>query len=344
VWSSVARRVTVVLGEEHDDPDARLPALADEVGALRTDLRALAAALESQQGALATRLDEHAVVLERQIAAVRDEAGSRGPPSDELAGLVREPSELRGAAGASLGSRPVAQLVPPAAEESARAATASVPPAAGSSAQSVDPPATGPTVAAQGRQSFLAFRLPSDDFRFDERRTWTVIPALSRVGFDARSTLHDFSGVTSAVEGELAVDLAHPALEPRVRLRVEAADLATGDGRRDDAMREHLAVAEHASLEFELTRFEPSAVDAGARELAGTAHGRLRIRGVVRDVSMAVRLALDDAQRLCVEGSMPLDLEHFGVPVPSKLGLISMEKSVEVWISLRLRVTPRTDG
>ena len=43
---------------------------------------------------------------------------------------------------------------------------------------------------------------------------------------------------------------------------------------------------------------------------------------------MDVRLSIDDAQRLCVEGSMPLDLEQYQVPVPSKLGLISIDSTM----------------
>jgi len=315
-----------------------LEAVSDEIEALHADLRALAAATSASDQAwrdevLASQ-DEHAAALERQVTALRDEVGSRTPSSpDELAGLQREHEALRGDLNADLNAPPATgsiQLVPPNADGAPAARTAIA-----------DAPAAAPQAP---RRSFLAFQLPSDDFRFDERRTWTVLRALSRVGFDARSTLHDFSGATSEVAGELTVDLAHPERDPRVLLRVDAAALVTGDARRDEGMREHLDVAEHHDLEFELTRFEPGAIDAGARAVEGTASGRLQVRGVARDVAMKVRLSIDDAQRLCVEGAMPLDLEEYGVPVPSKLGLISMQKDVVVWISLRLRVNPRTSG
>jgi polyisoprenoid-binding protein YceI len=171
-----------------------------------------------------------------------------------------------------------------------------------------------------------------------------VLPALSRVGFDAKTTLHDFSGVTSAVAGELECALGAPGEHPRGRIVVEAAQLGSGDAERDEAMREHLGVGAHATLEFVLTGFEPHAVDAGELRVAGTATGTMTIRGVTQAVSMPVELAVDDARRLSVEGEMTLDLETFGVPVPSKLGLITMEKDVKVWLALKLRANSRSEG
>jgi len=109
-------------------------------------------------------------------------------------------------------------------------------------------------------------------------------------------------------------------------------------------MRKRLAVQEHPGLEFELARFEPDQIDAAALRASGRALGRMRVRGVTQDVVMAVQISIDDARRMCVEGQMKLDLTRFGVPVPNKLGLITMEKEVDVWISLKLRANARTEG
>lgn len=299
-WASVARRVTVTSSDHEsiavDSP--RLLALADEVGALHQDVRALARALGENlqalnEGLLASQ-DEHASTLELRMNALREEIGAR-----------------------TAGEAPPAVVAP-----------------------SPAPKAEG----AKPRRSFLAFQLPSDDFRFDERRTWAVLPALSRVGFDARTTLHDFTATTSAIEGELEADLSRAGEAPRAHLWVQAAMLASGDDGRDEAMREHLAVLEHPTLEFELTHFEPAEVDAAALRASGLVHGRMSVRGVTQEVAMPVELTIDDAHRLCVEGEMALDLTHYGVPVPNKLGLITMNEEVKVWISLRLRANPRSEG
>jgi polyisoprenoid-binding protein YceI len=351
-WSSAAQRVTVILAEEQnkaeEQAEARVLALADELGALRQDVRALASAMSENLQALNDGLlanqDEHAAALELRVAAWREEAGSQtvSPSKDELAGLLRELETIREALQASSVSDSATQLVPTLAASERASEEIAAPPIPLESEVAAPVQVSAPE--APRRKSFLAFKLPSDDFRFDERRTWAILPSLSRVGFDAKTTLHDFTATTSSLEGELEADLSHPASAPRARLRVQASTLASGNGERDEAMREHLAVAEHPNLDLELTGFEAQTIDLGSMTASGTAHGRMTVRGVTREVSMPVKLSIDDARRLCVEGEMPLDLTAFDVPVPKKLGLISMEKVVRVWISLRLRVNPRTEG
>lgn len=358
-WSNVARRVTVVSSdEEHATEEAlgtRISTLADELAALHQDVRALAEAmgtnLQALHDGLLTHQDERADAIEFQVAALRDEAGSKtvpfpSPPESELAGLRRELGALRETLAASAAPVPAGQLA--LSPEPVREA-APVPPEPSVDSvvrESASPPAEPePAVpAAAPKKSFLAFTLPSDDFRFDERRTWALLPALSRIGFDAKTTLHDFTATTSSLEGELEADLAHPAVAPQVRIRVQAASLVSGNAERDEVMHEHLAVADHPRLEFELTAFEPDALDTVLRTASGRARGRMTVRGVTQEVVMPVRLELDDARRLCVEGEMPLDLTRFQVPVPNKLGLIRMDETVRVWISLRFRVNPRTEG
>jgi polyisoprenoid-binding protein YceI len=330
-----------------------LATLADEVETLHADVRALAqgfgTSLQALHDELAARADENAAGIRGDLAAVRDEVGAWTSPSSpvdshEVSRLLRELGRRLDAADASgpAGSAvPAADLgLAPSAAEPGEVAAAE---REGGLAPAEAPPPEPPS-AAPRRASFLAFQLPADDFRFDERRTWSVLPALSRVGFDAKTTLHDFSGVTSAVAGELECALGAPGEHPRGRIVVEAAQLGSGDAERDEAMREHLGVGAHATLEFVLTGFEPHAVDAGELRVAGTATGTMTIRGVTQAVSMPVELAVDDARRLSVEGEMTLDLETFGVPVPSKLGLITMEKDVKVWLALKLRANSRSEG
>lgn len=334
-WSSVAKQLSAApVCEEHGEADAqRLIALADEVGALHQDVRALARAMGENFQALDDGLrasqGQHASALEQRVTTLKD----------ELADLLGELEGLRDAVRTAEASETPTQPATPSAP--LLAGTTAPVPARPESVAEVPAPATE---AAKPRRSFLAFQLPSDDFRFDERRTWSVLPALSRVGFDAKTTLHDFTATTSSVAGELEADLSRTNEAPRAHLVVQAGTLASGDDGRDEAMREHLDVEEHPTLEFELTRFEPAEVDAAAMRASGLAHGRMSVRGVTQEVALSVRLWIDDAHRLCVEGAMALDLRDYEVPVPNKLGLITMEKKVEVWISLRLRANPRSEG
>lgn len=359
-WSKVAEHVTVVSSESERagraEEDARLAALSDELTSLHQDVRALAQAmgdnLQALNDAWVELQDERTAALLKEVAALRNEVGSLtvsspSPSESELADLLRELTALRDALRASESPASVAQLALPSAPEVERpevaaAESAPAPVAEEPPREAAPSPVSETPEPARAKRSFLAFKLPSDDLRFDERRSWTVLPALSRVGFDAKTTLHDFTATTSALEGELEADLSRPDSTPRASVRVRAASLASGDEDRDEAMREHLAVVENPSLDFELTAFEPTEIDVEHRQATGRALGRMTVRGVTREVTMPVRLSLDEARRLCVEGEMTLDLTSYQVPVPNKLGLITMEKDVKVWISLRLRADPRT--
>lgn len=353
-WQSVAQRVTILScdGAERPDGSGEVAVLGDRVAALQEDVRALAKAtgegLVNLHEELTTRQDEHATVLANRMDALRGEVASRtpSPSGDGLDDLLHEVAAIRvslsafSAETASAAASAV-QSVPPSAEPeppalATESAAEPAPPVL------VVPPFAEP--AAKPRKSFLAFTLPSDDLRFDERRSWSLLPGLSRLGFDAKTTLHDFTAATSAVEGELEVELAQPGFRPRAHLVVQARELDSGDDKRDTEMRERLGVEQHPTLEFELTRFVPAETDPTAMRAQGTAHGRMTIRGATHEVAMPVRLAIDEARRLTVEGEMKLDLERFGVPVPNKLGLITMQKEVQVWIALKFRALPRSEG
>jgi polyisoprenoid-binding protein YceI len=288
-------------------------ALRAELQSLHLELQALRAVSDGvQQSALAIRAG-----LDRPEDQVAGSSASEVPGLDAGSGLQMQFPERSGVLGA-----------PSAPEPSAEVSRASP---------------TAPQTKAPAH-SFLAFQLPSRAFAFDRAQRLEVLPSLSRVGFDAKSTLHDFSGATSAVKGHLQTCLAEPSRLCRGTLIVEASALDTGEAGRDEAMREHLAASDHPQIRFEWTAFEAEAVDAQAMTVRGTARGRMSVRGVERDFAMPVRVAVDESRRVAIDGEAPLDLEDFGVPVPSKLGVISMQSEVTVWIALRLRaIGPATE-
>jgi polyisoprenoid-binding protein YceI len=184
---------------------------------------------------------------------------------------------------------------------------------------------------------FLSFELSKTGFAFDAPRRYVIVKQLSRVGFDARSTIHDFSGSTSDVTGEIVTCLARPAEGSRGSISVSAAELTTQDPDRDANMRENLDIAAHPQLGFVIESFRSSRVDATHEIVEGEVTGKLEIRGVTHDVTMPVRVSVEPSKRVVVEGEMWIHLPDFGVPVPNKLGLLRMNPNVRVWISLRLR-------
>lgn len=355
----VRDRIDVVIspdeGAARRGPDP-IALVAGDVAAAREDVRTLAQGIGTHLQALHDALEEEAAERERvrslevsalraQVEALRAElarAGERAPRAETLARIERSLADLEAripAAGAGAASSP-ASAVPDAAPTVEVATAAEVAPApefAPSQPEPVAAPAPAAAAAPKPKKSFLAFELPSSSFAPDRRWRFAVVASESRVGFDAKSTLHDFSGVTSKVEGTLEVALARPAERPSGAIEVAAASLDTGMADRDEELRKQLDVASHPGLRFEWSAFEPREADAAAGSSAGTARGKLSIAGTSREVAVPVKVSLDASRRLTIEGELRVKMSDFGVRPPSKLGVISVDDEVVVWISLRAR-------
>lgn len=351
-------RIVVQDDQQPTGPDP-VALLRDEVASLQRALDDLRAAQATQAERLGQALDERAaarhgelqerltVVLptveasERQAATHRALVQQFATLRNELLAL-RSAVEKLAAAPGKRGEQeppPVAAEPEPAPPEPAPASTVTGSPAAGTPAVGA---AAAPAAPAPAR-SFLSFRLPENAASFTDPQDYTLVPDLCRVGFDAKSTLHDFTGVTSAVAGEFHADFRSEPGPWRGEVRVAADRLATGVDGRDAGLRERLETAQHPQLTFAITGFTAAAVDPAQRTARGTVRGTMTIRGQQRDVAMPVRFAFDPQQRLVIEGQMPLKLSDYGVPVPSQLGgAITMQDEVSVWIALRAR--PQAKG
>jgi polyisoprenoid-binding protein YceI len=185
----------------------------------------------------------------------------------------------------------------------------------------------------------LGFKLPSRAFQFDQTQSFEVIPELSRVGFDAKSTLHDFTGVTTKVHGAFTTKLSDPAASFAGAIVCEAAGLDSGVEGRDEAMLEHLDAKVHPEIRFTVQTFTPdnNGVDAAKMTVKGTVTGLMLIRGVEKPLSMPVVLTVEPSRRVMIEGQAKVHLPDFAVPVPDKV-VIKMQPDVTVWIALRARV------
>lgn len=328
-WMLVKDRLQITIADGSDavrQGDARIDVLSGQVENLQADLAALTDGLNrSLQGLADVVMDADAArnqalerSLQEQLAALRDavsEPRARGNAASAAPEIAPPDASALGAASEPAGpDEPIENEV-----------TAS---------EARDEGA--PTAPAK-RRGFLAIELPSRTFAFDAQQAWDVVPSLSRVGFDAKSTLHDFTGVTSDVRGGLELNLAHPDRGVRGEIRCASASLTTGLEDRDANMGEHLAIDEHAAIAFEPKSFEPAEVDEASRKVTGTVTGSMTIRGVTRDLSMPVTLTVDKSLRLGIEGEARLEMSDYSVPVPNQLGVVAVEDEVKVWINLRLR-------
>lgn len=364
----VRERVTLVVQDSSVSAQrgpAPVELLAEDVAAVRADLAALGAALGPQleelhaslDGAAAQRGAAQSATIERLNSAVV--ALSARVDSLAAASAEREARALAALEELRATSSALAQNATTGAGAATEIAAAPALPSTDSSADSSAPvaapaveaapgpvaeappaqldPTPPPEPAAPAPRKFLSFTLPSKSFSFAGRQRLSIVPSLSRVGFDAKSTLHDFSGVTQKVEGELEVDLAQPALAPAGSVLVDARSLDTGMADRDAAMREHLDTQRHAQVRFTWTELRDAQVDLAQQRLSAVAVGRLSIKGVEREVAMPVQVSVDSSQRVGIEGELKLRLRDFGVEPPSQLGMIRVENEVRVWISLRAR-------
>jgi polyisoprenoid-binding protein YceI len=311
--------------------------LRDDLQATSRDLQALSQAVAENFGRLQQavvgqreQVGQQASALQREVEGLRQAATDAG---ERLHALERTVQALLAKGGA--GAAPAVDMRPAAPPVPAPGAAAATPAAAAPAAEA---PAAAPTTG------FLTFQLPSRRFRFDAEQDYEIVPDLSRVGFDAKSTLHDFSGVTSKVTGAFRANLADAQGRWTGSVACEAAALVTGVDGRDADMRTHLDVTAHPTIEFAIEGFAPAAggVDAAREQVRGEVRGTMAIRGVRRELRMPVTVSVDPSRRVVVEGQAALRLPDYGVPVPSRLGVISMREEVVVWVALRARV--RAEG
>ncbi len=314
-----------------------------ELGELRTALggnfERLGTALEERAEARHTTVQQLGVALvsvQQEQATTRAELGRLLVQLEQIDRRLVLLAEAPALAAAKAG--PV-DLVP-------EVAAAVVAPAAPGLQPAVEPiapivPTTAPAeppVAAK-KASFLSFSVPDARFQFTEPQDYVLAAELCRVGFDAKSTLHDFTGATAKVAGQFRADFDDPNGAFRGEVTCEAKTLVTGVTGRDTNMLEHLDAEHHPQIRFTIARFEPGAVDAEKMTAAGVIHGQLTIRGKSREVSMPVKVSVDASKRVAIEGQMPLKLSDYEIPVPSQLGgTITMQDEVNVWIALRARV------
>jgi polyisoprenoid-binding protein YceI len=285
---------------------ARGEAEAAEIAALRREMHELQARLERavrDEGAARARLDRALTAIGSRLDALA--AGPSSVPAVEV-----PPLEI-------------------AAEDAAPAEVEPEPAPPG--------PIPEPAPKEAPSKGFLTFKLPSQTFAFDKRQRWSILPSLSRVGFDARSTLHAFSGSTQEVEGELVANLARPEDGCSGKVTVDAASLDSGEAARDEDMRAALDVRGHPELTFEWTGFRTDSSDAAAMKTTGTALGKLTIHGTTKELEMPVRLSVDSSRRVAVEGEVEIQMSAYGVAPPRKLGVLTVEDTVEIWIALRAR-------
>jgi polyisoprenoid-binding protein YceI len=366
LWVLEDRITVVVTATAPAGEPAADALLREEVVSLRAQIETLQTALASHLETLGTALDERAVArheatvgpLHTLVDAAAEQAKLLQRSDAGLAALARQvaeqevlltkamvrtdasqpvpPDQAADPTPAPSAAVPTAVASPPA-EGAPREGTTAAADAAPQPAVPLPPVAAAPAAAAPGGR-FLSFRMPKASSPFSGPHEFVLLEDLCRVGFDAKSTLHDFTGVTTKVDGAFRAQLDDPQQPWSGRVRCAASALDTGLAGRDENLREHLAVTNFPTIEFTIARAEAGSVDVAAQRWQGVVHGTMTIRGKSRDVAMPVEITSDASQRLVLTGQTALRLSDYEVAVPSQLGgAIRMQDEVKVWIALRAR-------
>lgn len=360
----VPPRVRLIVEADAAPTAEPIALLRDDLRIVREDVDALSKALAGNFEQLAQALDEAAT---RRHGEVREQLAGLGELRNNAIATAQRLQALEAAVAAVAGrlaatppaapadvagtertatASPTAVAAEPTTTAAADPAQPAPTPVPVADATPAPPPGESTAPAPAAKPSFLSFRLPNRTFAFDQEQQFEIVADLSRVGFDAKSTLHDFSGVTSKVQGWLRANLAAADGGWTGAVRCEANGLATGVEGRDTAMREHLDAEHHAEIAFAIAGFTPApdGIDRARQTVRGEVRGQMTIRGVTKDLTMPVQLHVDDGKRLVIEGQATVRLPDYGVPVPSQLGLISMQEDVRIWIALRARLAPLAGG
>ncbi|MEM7262114.1 MAG: YceI family protein [Planctomycetota bacterium] len=312
-------KIVVEFGPARDAEVSQLALLSDENAQLRSDLAALAEANARNFSTLAEALRG-------------DRRAGEAALSERLDALSRSIDALRGAVEAA---RIHARV-----EEDRAASDAANDDDSGNAAAEAAQPASDRDDVPEASTGFLRFDVPQSALDPETPQRFSVIGSLSRVGFDGKSTLHDFTGVTSAVTGNFQLAPNASRTVASGTIVVDVATLRTGVEGRDRDMRTLLKLDEHPELRFTLEkveRRESDEDDAATDRSAVTASGSLSIAGVTHPIQSSVTLEWKGGRRLTIEGEVPVRLTDFSIPPPSQLGFVEMEDEVRIWFSLRAR-------
>lgn len=170
-----------------------------------------------------------------------------------------------------------------------------------------------------------------------ERALYTVAPGSSRAMFYAHATGHDFSGTTTDLRGHVRLDPAEPGAAASGEVRVGAASMDTGIGKRNRDMLRLLETDRHPDIVFRLERLEPAGGEKGSLPPKATLHGTLEVRGVSKPLS--VPGSVEPAEgAFVVRGEFPVDIRDFGIEPPRAMLVIRMQPMVRVEFEARFQI------
>ncbi|MEW6324272.1 MAG: YceI family protein [Nitrospirota bacterium] len=163
-----------------------------------------------------------------------------------------------------------------------------------------------------------------------------IVPEKSDVAFDARATLHRFTGVSREVEGRVEAIPVAVEQTSRGAVSVKAASLKTGNRLRDRNMRTMLETDRYPDIRFTLGQVKikqmPTAEERAATLLVS---GQLQVRDVTRPLQLPVTV-VPGTDTIVITGQFPLTFTELGLTPPTLLFV-----KVDNQMTIRFRLVAR---
>jgi polyisoprenoid-binding protein YceI len=155
----------------------------------------------------------------------------------------------------------------------------------------------------------------------DKAASFVIEAEKSWVRFDAAAPLHEFSGITHKVSGEMSGIPKRLQETGKGRVVLEAATLDTDIGVRNKKMRSLLETDRYPEIEFTLDSLESiDEKEIPQGKLHFVVRGQLIVRGVTQEIRSEVDIEFEEG-RLHIRGNFPTKMTDFGINPPSILGL-----------------------
>jgi hypothetical protein len=167
---------------------------------------------------------------------------------------------------------------------------------------------------------------------------YNIVPDLSQVWIDARSSVHPISTQTSGLEGFIDVEMngggrVIVAVPPAAHLSLPVERLKSGNRLEDREMNKRIDAKQFPTIDGELMVMK----DTG-RDNRYLIQGDITFRGVTRSHQDEMTIALIDDGTIRLEGESTFDVRDFGMEPPRILML-----RVHPEVKVRVEVIAKAD-
>lgn len=148
-------------------------------------------------------------------------------------------------------------------------------------------------------------------------------------GFDAKSSVLDFTGWTKALSGELTYKPNRPIETVQGTVTADPNTLDTGDDERDKELREkHLETAKYPVMKFEIASVKQTGGDTADMT------GLMEFHGVKKELTIPCSFKLRLDGYAYASGEIKVKMTDFGIEPPVKMGVIKVADEIRIWFEL----------